>query len=293
MTLMAIAQHTQSVKLAAGIVVPYLRRLSTIAMDALALNEVSGGRVRVGLGVPLWKIAMYGYTLENTRPLYSMRDVFVILKALLRGEPTPRGSDILNMPKGIRIENPRPMGEIPVFFGVHNKLMLRLAGEIGDGVQLGALTYPVYAKWAVKQVHIGAKRAGRDPSEIPIYANILTAIEKDENTARELVMPIITQYTEVFHKNKVDPQTLPATPFRELLETLQKEPDMVMNNFPMEKVADTLAVIGSADQLIQKFEEFRQCGVNYPFAWSVFGATPEQAIREIGRKVLPHFKFEK
>jgi 5,10-methylenetetrahydromethanopterin reductase len=293
MTQMAIATQTENLKLGIGIITPYVRQLTTIAMDALAINEVSRGRFMLGLGAPLWKIAPYGFTLENTKPLQTMREAYQVLKQLIAGETVDPGSEYFGIPKGVTVDRYPKYRDVPIFFGFINKLLLRLSGEIGDAVQLGAATHVEYAKWAVKQIYRGAKRAGRDPETIPIYGNILTALAEDKATGRELVKPMLSRYIAIVEKIMFINTPMTEDKLEAYRELFKTEPKQAIDRYLTDDVIDAFAITGTHEDIIKGFEGFLGTGVRYPLVWSVFGAEPVKAIKSIGENVLPHLPIVK
>ena len=81
----ASAAATSRIELGIGVWNPFLRHPAQIAMDASALDELSGGRLSLGLGSGLANpIRRLG--IDNARTLAAMKDTFVIVRALLSGE---------------------------------------------------------------------------------------------------------------------------------------------------------------------------------------------------------------
>src|SRR5438067_10905303 len=83
----AIAARTQRIKIGIGIVNPFWRHPSVIAMEAAALDEVSQGRLLLGLGAALWTLRVLGEADARTeRPLTAMIEAIRIVRGLLHGE---------------------------------------------------------------------------------------------------------------------------------------------------------------------------------------------------------------
>src|SRR5205085_354424 len=71
--------------------------------------------------------------------------------------------------------------------------MLRLAGEASDGAALNWST-PEQIAWAREQVNTGARRGGRDPSEVKLHEYIRICVDEDEDTARRAYTRAILGY---------------------------------------------------------------------------------------------------
>ena len=85
------AAATSRIGLGTGVVPIYTRTPATMAMTAATLQEQSGGRLRLGLGVSHRGVveAWHGQTID--RPVAEMREYVAILRAILAGEPPPAG----------------------------------------------------------------------------------------------------------------------------------------------------------------------------------------------------------
>ena len=117
----AIACETKQIRIGIGILTPYLRHLTSIAVDSMALDELSNGRFLLGLGVPVWKMVAYGVTVKSLKPLQNMKDAYIILKDLIHNRPASIGSEYFGIPKGMQMTVSPVPKDLPIFFGVVNK----------------------------------------------------------------------------------------------------------------------------------------------------------------------------
>src|SRR6478672_7991781 len=80
----AIASATSRLGLGIGIVNPFWRHPSAIAMEAAALDELSGGRVMLGLGAALWTLRAFGeLDGRGDRPLSAMVEAMRVVRAMV------------------------------------------------------------------------------------------------------------------------------------------------------------------------------------------------------------------
>ena len=140
-----------------------------MAQTAATLDEASGGRFNLGLGVSHRPVVegWYGQTID--RPAAEMREYVAIVRAILRGEPPPQGE---KWRTGFQFAGLDPRPELPVYMAALSPGMLRLAGEVADGVVLW-LCVPDYIRdVVVPEVRTGRERAGKDLDGFDVVAAV-------------------------------------------------------------------------------------------------------------------------
>jgi 5,10-methylenetetrahydromethanopterin reductase len=144
--LAACAVATQRLELGIGVWNPFLRHPLQIAMDAGALDELSGGRLTLGLGSGLANpIRRLG--VDNARTLAAMKDTFTIVRGLLAGKSvTHRGAAFSVEDVKLSWQPKRPT--LPILMAARGKKALALAGEIADGLLISNMCPPGFAAWA-------------------------------------------------------------------------------------------------------------------------------------------------
>ena len=110
-----------------------------------------------------------------------MRDYLTTIRGLVRGERVNYQGEHINY-NNIRLAI-RPAPDTPVYLGTLGPEMLRLAGEVADGVCLNWCT-PDQIAWSRERIAEGADRVGRDPSEVKVVEYIRICVDDDEDVAR-------------------------------------------------------------------------------------------------------------
>jgi probable F420-dependent oxidoreductase len=154
-TLGAVSVAAPSLDLGTGVLALQLRTPPLLAMAAATLQAMAPERhvfVGVGISSPVvagrWHGAGYG-----ARPLAQVREFVALLRACLSGEKVDFAGDFYHVKGfrlGVRLGERRPA----IVIGALNKGMLRLAGEIADGVLLNYLPAS-HVPWSVDQVRKG------------------------------------------------------------------------------------------------------------------------------------------
>jgi alkanesulfonate monooxygenase SsuD/methylene tetrahydromethanopterin reductase-like flavin-dependent oxidoreductase (luciferase family) len=150
----AYALATSRIRVGTGVVPIYTRTPATMAQTAATIDELSDARLNLGLGVSHRPVVegWHGQTID--RPVAEMREYAGIVRAILRGEDPPAGE---KWQTGFRLLGIEPRPQLPIYIAALSPAMLRLAGEIADGVLLWLCT-PRY----IEEVVLPAVRAGRE-----------------------------------------------------------------------------------------------------------------------------------
>jgi probable F420-dependent oxidoreductase len=186
--LVIAAEHTERVDLSTGVAVSFPRSPMVVAQMAWDLQRFSNGRFRLGLGTQVkgHNERRYG-TPWTGAPGPRMREYVLCLKAIFqtfqhREEPRYFEGEhyrFTMLPPVFRpapIEHPR----IPIHVAAVNPYMSQLAGELCDGVFAHPICTARYMREVMlPTVEAGARKAGRDPSEIEIIGAPVVVTGRD------------------------------------------------------------------------------------------------------------------
>jgi len=162
----ACAADTSRVRLGLGILNPYQHHPTLIAQEAAVLDELSGGRVRLGIGSGIGqRIVRLG---TRYRPLAALTDAVQIVRGLLRHETvTHRGHAFSADRVALEFAAPRP--DMPIHLAAMADRSLALCGRLADGLIVSNLCPPAYTARAVAIVRESAAAAGRESLDIVQY----------------------------------------------------------------------------------------------------------------------------
>lgn len=172
-SLLGAVGATTGLDLGTGVLALQLRTPPLLAMAGATLQALAGDRevlLGVGISSPVvagrWHGAGYG-----DRPIAQTREFVTLLRMCLSGERVDFDGDFYSVKGfrlGVRLGERRPK----IVVGALNEQMLRLAGELADGVLLNYLP-PSHVPWSVEQV-----RQGGDAT---IYAYIHAGVGRRED----------------------------------------------------------------------------------------------------------------
>ena len=165
----AAALAAPGLEMSTGVAVAFPRSPMITAQVAWELQELTGGRFRLGLGTQVRTHVVRRYGVEFERPGPRLRDYVLAVKACFaafRGEPLDHHGEFYDLDFLNRqwspgpIEQPDPKVDIAAV----NPWMLRMAGEVADGVHVHPIGEPGYlARHVVPGIAAGADRGRSRP----------------------------------------------------------------------------------------------------------------------------------
>jgi F420-dependent oxidoreductase-like protein len=258
-TLVAYACRTERVRLGTGVMPIYSRKPVTTAMSAATADEFSGGRIVLGLGVSHRPVVEGWFDDRIDKPIREMREYVGVVRAIMRGEDPPQGERFRSGFHFMGFDPPRP--DLPIYIAGLSPGMLKLAGEIGDGLVLW-LCNPNYVRdVVVPAVTEGRERAGKSMDGFDIVAAVPSAVTSEPDEVRDKLRQELVPY---FH--------LPF--YRAMLERSGFADD-VAGADEGKPVSDeflgVLGAIGSAEDAAESVRRYRDAGATSP----CIGAVPK------------------
>jgi alkanesulfonate monooxygenase SsuD/methylene tetrahydromethanopterin reductase-like flavin-dependent oxidoreductase (luciferase family) len=281
--LMSYAARTERVKLGTGVMPIYSRPPATTAMGAATVDEFSGGRLVLGLGVSHRPTVEGWYGDTIGKPVKEMREYVQIVRAILRGEDPPQGE---RWQTAFRFMGLEPRAELPIYVAALSPAMLRLAGEIGDGVVLWLCNPEYIERVVVPELAKGRERVGKGLEGFDVVAAVPSAVSPDPGEAREKLRQDLIPYF-----------SLPF--YRAMLERSGYEEDIAGFDQGMgsgdtgaavaaisDRFLTSLGAIGSADEAAESVRRYREAGATSPCVGAVartdFDATLEGLAGALG-----------
>lgn len=179
-----LAGLTQKIEFTTGIIILPQRQTVLIAKQAAALDVLSRGRLRLGIGIG-WNTVEYEALGENfkNRGQRSAEQIALMRQLWTQETVTFAGKWHKIADAGI---NPLPVQRpIPIWFGATDDRALRRLAKLGDG------WFPLMApdekcQAAIERIHGYAREAGRDPAAIGIEGRISFALGSAESWIKDL-----------------------------------------------------------------------------------------------------------
>lgn len=195
-----MAHHTTDCRVGSAIAYAVGRSPLVLANDARGLDEISGGRLVLGLGTGT-KGMQKGWhgARDPESPATRLEELLPLLRRIwkLHEGPVKHEGRFYSMNLSATAEVPPPTREaIPILTAGVNQRMIETAGRVADGL----VCHPTFSSRYVEEVvrpaiAMGAARTDRDASDIEIVGMLMCSVNDDEELARREVAAQIAFYT--------------------------------------------------------------------------------------------------
>ncbi|HEV8227321.1 MAG TPA: LLM class F420-dependent oxidoreductase [Methylomirabilota bacterium] len=169
-----MAARTSRIRLGTGIMQAGTRTPALVAMTAMSLAAMSGGRFLLGFGVSGPQVIEGWHGIRFEHPIQRLREMVEIVRQATRGERLEYKGSIYELPlpggegKALR-SAAKPQPNIPIYLATLSPRSLEMTGEIADG-WLGTSFMPEHARVFFEHLETGARRAGRTLAALDLQA---------------------------------------------------------------------------------------------------------------------------
>jgi probable F420-dependent oxidoreductase len=259
----AAALGTSRLLLGTGVSGIWSRSPVTMALQAASLDELSDGRLLLGLGVQArnYVSGWHGATYE--RPIRAMREYVTILHSILGGEPTTFEGEIFRV-RDFQLHLPLE-GPPRIVIAAIGPQMIRLAGEIADAVLGYCWTLEYLRDMALPALRDGADRAGRTLDDVEVCCGYPT-VATDDDTGMELAKGQVLMFATATSSSPFYGESFAAAGFADELQAIQErvaagDADGALALIGDELV-DAVTISGSPDNIRRRIEALRAAGLD-------------------------------
>ncbi len=183
-----IAVHTKRIKLGTGIVNCFSRSPGLMAMNAATVDDISEGRLILGLGTSGKRVIEGFHARPFEKPLTQLRDVIRVTRTLLSGRRLTESGAKLHDYRPFELAFQPVRESVPIYVAALKPKSITSIGELADG---WIPTFWPYTQLERGHAWIaeGAAKAGRDPSEIATapFTTVIPLGEAGIQEARQIV----------------------------------------------------------------------------------------------------------
>jgi probable F420-dependent oxidoreductase len=288
--LLAIAaRETSRIKLGHFVTNPATREPTVLASAYATLQDVSDGRIVMGVGRGDSAVRYIG-----SRPMRvaEFERACGMVRDFMNGREVEWNERQLQL-KWVRSELP----EIPLWVAGYGPKVLGVAGRVADGVII-QLADPEIIQWTMATARRAAEEAGRDPALLKCIVGAPSHISSDIADARDQVRwfpaMVSNHVLDLIDRYGADGSTVPkaltdyvqARRFYDYDE--HSRVGASHGEFVSDEICDRFCVLGDVEQATRKLKELEAVGVDQ---FNVYLMThgQEATLRAYGEEIIPRF----
>jgi len=280
------AMNTERLKLGLNVTNPGTREPTVTASAFATLQDVSNGRMIMGLG--------RGDSARRTIGLQPVKvaefeNACRMMRDLMNGRPVEWNDT------EIELEWAKGRGQIPLYVAGYGPKVLAIAGRVGDGVII-QLADPEIVEWIVGQVRRGAEEAGRDPSEVKVMccapAHISDDIADSCEQVRWFPAMVSNHVFDVLAKH--DAADLPPA-LTEYVSRMKRESYDYSEHSRVgakhgeqitDETCERFCILGPPEAHVEKLRRLEAAGVDQ---WNIYLMThgQEETLATYGEQIIP------
>lgn len=277
----AAASVTERIRFGTAILPVFTRSPALLAMSAAGLQNLSGGRFILGVGISTPTIVQQWMDVPYEKPVTRLRETVEALRAIFSGQKVSmKGKTVAidGFRLGAHMENPPP-----IYVGAQGELMLRTAGEVGDGTIVNFITPETFPQM-LAHIREGARKAGKQTGAIEVACRIVVAIDEEEDVVREQLRRELTAYLTVPQYNKFfqwigyekEARTaLTAWNAGDRKKALASVPDQMM---------ESIFIYGTPDRWAKRLKDYEKAGItSTALQFTSYVKDPEEKRKRIMR----------
>ena len=284
--LSALAMSSERIEIGSCILNPYTIHPAEIAMFAVTLDELSGGRFNLGISSGAADFVRWlgmDFTYPRTRAL----EAIAAINKLTSNQNAAIDGLALKWTEEawLRFESKR---RVPIYLGAMSPKMLEAIGEAADG-GLPLLFPPEHYANVLPHVERGLARASRSLDDIDLAACIWCSISDDKGSAEAMLADKIAYYGHAISPMLLAQLGLSQADFEPIRHLYHVVGDRERARQLVTPQMLRVGIAGTAETLIERLEGLAALGVRHFSFGPPLGPDIEAAIDSIGRRIIPRF----
>jgi F420-dependent oxidoreductase-like protein len=184
-TILALmVRETRRLQLGTGIVNTYSRTPAALAQHFATLDELSGGRMIIGLGTSGYRVIEHWHGVPFQPSLTRLREYVEIIRMILAGEPLKYSGKVFNLQRGFRLRFQPVRSRIPIFIASLTPKSVAQTARIADGWMPVLIPLPHLGR-EIQNFRKLVQEAGRDPHSVIVRSPGSVTVTRDVDKARQ------------------------------------------------------------------------------------------------------------
>lgn len=278
------AEHSKTLRLGTLVTNPVSRNVAVTLNAAASVDELSGGRLTLGLGAgdrPLTEIGLAPV------PLGAVREMIHCARRLLTGEHVQyEGKHIKLTGAHLHFHH---RADMPILMAASGPKALELAGELCDVVSIFAGAFSAGFNFANQHVDAGIAKAGRSADAVERIVNLSISVRPDAEQARREVRPLAAWFAQTApaycELAGIDPELIER--IRKVYAGGEFHEARQAHELVTPEMVQKLTVAGTPSDCIERIEEAAAHGFRHIILIPM--GDRMDFVRTVGRDILPHF----
>ncbi len=284
--LTAVAYSTKRIMIGPGITNPYLTHPVTTAQILSSINEIVPNRVVCGIGAGD-KSNLRRIGVKQIKPVAAVRDAIYIIRTILAGRIVKVEGKHFKI-SNVKFDFPKAT-RLPLLIGAQGDKMLKLAGEVADGVIINAAE-PRECGRAVKIVRRSGKEAGRSMKNFELAAAMPFSISTKANAAFEPLLPKVAVVAAGCDSSVLERLEISIDDRNKVRDAVIRDDYDEMIKSVTPEMVDMLSIAGTPDTCIEKISRLVNSGITLVVLSPPLGPVHDEAINLIATEILQKFK---
>lgn len=257
-SLSVMAQATSTITVGSAIAYAVGRSPLVLAAEARDIDELSGGRLVLGLGTGTRTMQRDWHGSDPSSPAVRVEELVPLLRRFWRMDDSGLDHEgrfyTVHLRPTVEVRPPL-RDDIPVYLAGVNPRMVESAGRVADGL----IGHPLFTKRYVDEVvrpalERGTYRAGRDSSQVSLAGYLICSVHDDSGVARREAKAQIAFYAVVRTYARIFELHGCAEQAAQIRQAWQRHDREGMIEAVPDELVDLMAITGTPDEVRERFE---------------------------------------
>jgi probable F420-dependent oxidoreductase len=282
------AAATSKIKLGHCVTNPGIREPTVTASAYATLQDVSGGRMVMGIGRGDSSRRVVGL---QPVPVKQFETALEMIKDLMNGREVQWNG------RSLQLQWAQGQPEIPMYVAGYGPRALGVAGRVGDGVII-QLADPEITRWIIERARDAAVQAGREPDALAPVVCAPAVVDADLPRWREetrwfpaMVSNHVKDLIARYGTDGEIPKALTdfAQAVKEYDYAEHSQVGAAHGKYISDEITERFCILGDVDDHVAKLRELEQLGVRQVDLYLMTSALDE-TLERYGKEVIPQFQ---
>lgn len=257
-----LADKTKRINLGTAIVNTYSRTPAALAQHFATLDEISGGRMLLGLGTSGPQVIEHFHGVAFQPPLQRMREYVEIINTLMKGEPLKYSGKVFDLQRGFTLRFRPVRDHIPIYLATLNAKSVKMTAELADG-WLPIMIPIEHLKSEIDNLRQASVAAGRPANAVAVRSPGTITVTSQVDKARAASAGMLAFY--IGRMGTFYAAQLTRLGYGEAVETIKEAwagGSRAAGESVPAQLIDTTGCVGTVEAGIDRLQAQEECGVD-------------------------------